>query len=294
MTKFEQREVDGPNNVGLFALEDITKDSIILRETPFYSFSIENMIHFMTKENPTGNIRLDTEIRGLQKLIRKANTKCKGSSSSFNQEYPPDTRILLDRMVAIITEIGFESESRDVQEKWLSLVDAHQDVRKDSPVGIFGLRSDKGKTMNGEIAYCRGFDKQKERYIVECKRSSTTNDEKILLKKENLKTVSGVFRSNSFQEGLFETRCRINHACEPNTKSCTIPEYNQLLGKRLIPVHPKECITIAQEDIKAGEELTSSYLFVGAGQSVDIRREELREKYRFECQCKTCINEESA
>ena len=293
MSKFEQREVNGPNNVGLFALEDIAKDSVILREIPFYVFSVENMMQFMASENPTGNPSLDGEIRSLQKQIKNANKQYHGQRSSFNEEYPPEVRILLDRMVAIITEYGFQSESREVQEKWLSLVDAHQEVRKESPVGIFGLSSELGKTINGQIAYCRGFDKLKKRYIVECTKGSNTNSEKVLLKRENLKTVSGVFRSNSFQEGLFETRCRINHACIPNTNSCTIPEYNELHDKRLIPEHPKECITIAATDIKAGEELTSSYLFVGAGKGVNVRREELREKYRFECHCKTCLEEDT-
>ena len=294
MAKFEQHEVDGPNNVGLFAVEDILKDSIILRETPFYSFSIENMMHYMTNENPTGNPVLDSEIRELQKQIRIANKKCSGKSASFNEEYPPQVRILLDRIVAIITEKGFELESSDVQEKWLALHDAHKNVRKGSPVGIFGLASEKGKTINGKIAYCCGYDKLKKRYIVECTKLSSINPEKLLLKRENLKTVSGVFRSNSYQEGLFEIRCRINHACIPNTKTWSIPDYNQLFGKTLISEHPNECITIAQEDIKAGEELTTSYLYVGAGKSVQARREELREKYRFECNCNACIREETA
>ena len=293
MSKFEQREVNGPNNVGLFALEDIPKDTIISREIPFYSFSLKNLMHYMSNKNPTGNPDLDAEIRELQIQIQIANKKYHGTSSSFDQEYPSDARILLDRMVAIITENNFELESRDVQEKWLRLCDAHQEVRRDTTVGIFGLSSEKGKTFNGEIGHCRGFDTHTKRYIVECNKSSTKNCNKMLLKKQNLKTVSGVFRSNSFQEGLFENRCRMNHSCLPNTVSCTVSEYNKLFGKNLVPEHPNECATVAQENIKAGDELTFSYLFVGAGKGVKDRREELREKYKFECQCKTCMEEDT-
>ena len=292
MLKFEQREVDGPNNVGLFALEDISKDTMIIREVPFYSLGMESMLHCMMQENPTGNPILDIEIRDLQTKISIANKKYHGRGSSFNEEYPPEARVLLDRMTAIFTEKGFESEPKEVQEKWLALHDAHQDVRNNTLVGIFGLNTVKGKAFNGKIAHCRGFDKCKKRYIVECTKSSTENPEKVLLKKENLKTVSGVARSNIFREGLFETRCRMNHACNPNTVTCSVSEYNQLAGKRLVANHPNECITIAKENIKIGEELTSSYLFMGAGKSVEIRKEELREKYKFECQCEACIKGE--
>ena len=288
MSKFEIREVDGPNNVGLFALEDISKYTIIIRETPFYSFGMENIRHYMMNANPTGNPVLDAEIRELQTKIGVANKKYKQRDSSFNERYPSEARILLDRMAAIMSEKDFESESKDVQEKWLALHDAHQDVRQDTLIGIFGLTSEKGKSFNGKIAYCRGFDKSKERYIVEC----NPNPEKVLLKKENLKTVSGVFRSNSYTEGLFETRCRMNHSCKPNTETLSVPQYNELYEKTLVANLPNECITIAKEDIKAGEELTAYYISIGAGKNVSIRREELREKYRFECQCECCCNEE--
>ena len=113
MSKFEIREVDGPNNVGLFALEDISKDTIIIRETPFYSFGMENIRHYMMKPNPTGNSVLDAEIRELQTKIGVANKKFKQRDSSFSERYPSEARILLDRMAAIISEKDFESESDD-------------------------------------------------------------------------------------------------------------------------------------------------------------------------------------
>ena len=74
--------------------------------------------------------------------------------------------------------------------------------------------------------------------------------------------------------------------------TCTLSEYNEMFGKELIAEKQNECITVAQQDIKAGDQLTLSYLFVGAGKDVRTRKEELSEKYRFECLCKTCIDEE--
>ena len=292
MYKFEQREVDGPSNVGLFALEDIPKQNVICRESPFYSFNRENIMHYMMNENPTSDPILDAEIRYLQTQIRLANEKYQRQKLSFEDEYPPNVRVLLDRMLAIIAEKSFTSESREVQEKWMALNDAHKQVRKDSTVGICGLQSENGKRFNGKIAHCSGFDNQKDRYIIECKTMSNKSAEKILLKKQNLKTVSGIFRSNSFQEGLFETRCRMNHSCLPNTLTCTLNEYNEIFGKELIADTPNECITVAKRDIKAGDQLTLSYLFLSAGKDVKGRREELREKYRFNCCCDACIREE--
>jgi len=163
MSKFEKREVDGPNNVGLFALENISKNSIIFRETPFYSFSKKDLVPYMIDENPTGNPDLDAEIRRLKYQIAMASEIYGKTGSSFNEKYPPNVRIYLDRLTAIVTEKGFDSQSKDVQRKWMDLHDAHQDVRKDTTVGIFGLNSEKGKSLNGQIAHCRGFQVGKEK-----------------------------------------------------------------------------------------------------------------------------------
>ena len=104
MSKFEQREVDGPSNVVLFALEDIPKQNVICRESPFYSFNRENIMHYMMNENPTSDPILDAELRNLQTQIRLANEKYQRQKLSFGDEYPPNVRILLDRMLAIIAE----------------------------------------------------------------------------------------------------------------------------------------------------------------------------------------------
>ena len=293
MTKFEKRQINGPSNIGLFASDDILKDTVIFREVPFYSFGMEKVMHYMLKKNPTGHPELDKEIRELQLRINVATRNHENNGSSFGEEYPPESRLLLDRLQEIITETAFESESKNVQEKWMALHDAHQHIRKNTSVGIFGLSSEKGKTINGSIAHCIGFDKSKKRYIVEHSTISSKAPEKLLLKKENIKTVSGIVRSNIYQEGLFENRCRLNHSCNGNTKTCTISEYNKLLGRNLIATHSNECITFAKEDIKAGEELTCSYLCKGAGKRLQIRREELYEKYKFFCKCDTCVKEEN-
>ena len=291
MAKVEQREVDGPHNVGLFALQNIRMNSIIFREAPFYSFNVEIMMYYLTNENPTENPILNSEIRELQLQIAIAHKKYNGEGSSFGEKYPPDARKYLDRLASIVAETGFKSESKEVQDKWLALHDAHKDIRIDTPVGIFGLNSEKGLSLNGKIGYCRGFDKSKNRYVIECEKSKLSKPERILLKKDNLKTISGIFRSNSFQEGLFEKRCRMNHSCNANTKTCSVQEYNQLHGKNLTPVHPNEVITFAKRDINIEEELTGCYVSYPKRKPVNVRREELSVKYNFICQCEICVEE---
>ena len=137
MAIFETRQVDGPNNVGLFASEDILKDEVIFREAPFYSFGMEKIVDYMVKKNPTGDPVLDKEIRKLQLSLMHANRKHVSQGLSFSEEYPAESRVLLDRLQEIITENGFQSEPKEVQEKWMALHDAHQNIRKDTPVGIF-------------------------------------------------------------------------------------------------------------------------------------------------------------
>jgi len=289
MSKFEKREVDGPKNVGLFALENIAKNSIIFREIPFYSFNKKDLVRYMTDENPTGNPDLDAEIRRLKSQVAMASKIYGKTGSSFNEKYPPNIRVYLDRLTAIVTENGFKSQSKDVQRKWMDLYDAHQDVRTDTTVGIFGLDSEKGKSLNGKIAYCRGFEVAKKRYKIKVDSNFTQKPEMILLKKENLKTVSGIFRSNAFNEGLFENRCRMNHACNANTETVKVSEYNRVFGRSLIPNDPNEFVTIANRNIESGEELTCRY--VSKDKSLKARREELKEKYKFECKCEVCKNE---
>jgi hypothetical protein len=92
------------------------------------------------------------------------------------------------------------------------------------------------------------------------------------------KTPSGVWRSNAYENpihGLYETRCRMNHSCDPNTEE----------GDGLA------CAVIrATRDIAPGEELFCSYLEED-GLEIDKRQTELRWRYRFDCRCSKCQQE---
>ncbi len=64
--------------MGLFALEDISKNTIIFRDAPFYSLPTKNVENYMLDKNPTGNPDLDAEIRTLQIQIAMASYQNRG------------------------------------------------------------------------------------------------------------------------------------------------------------------------------------------------------------------------
>jgi len=78
---------------------------------------------------------------------------------------------------------------------------------------------------------------------------------------------------------LFCLTARINHSCDPNAEV-----RSQEFVDKYIDV-------VARRDIQAGEELTISYIGVGAGvgkKSTSRRRRQLQAKYLFSCDCELC------
>ena len=78
-------------------------------------------------------------------------------------------------------------------------------------------------------------------------------------------------------EGLFSLLCVVNHACEPSV----VTRYRSWKGATILRVE-------ALRDIKAGEELTVSY--VDETEPLAARRAALA-SYRFECRCAKCERE---
>eukprot|EP00392_Amoebophrya_sp_AT5.2_P006457 g6469.t1 len=308
-----QYEVDGPfeireiseNNIGVFATEDLRAHDVIFREVPFYSSAKEKLIHYMTCPNPTGHFETDQEVRRLGGLIQDAMQRHMGKAG-FNDEYPPEVRAVIDKLIDLINAEACRNDvSEAVRRKWFALHDAHCQVPKtagkEGPerpyyVGAFGLTSEKGKTVNGDVGIVKGYDASKDRFCVKFD-SLGDGDCLLLLKSSNLKTANGCLRTNAFDEGLFELRCRMNHACRGanNTFACTVSEYNDLMagkkvrerktGKRIlfrpmIPRHEKECVILATKDIKKGQELTVNYVQGEEPKTTAMRQEQLWEKYR--------------
>jgi len=302
------------NNVGTYVTKDIERGRVILRECPFAK-TAELVLRFLSTPTPTGNAKSDEEIRSLQHAITTAGQTRQGAmlrrekegSGSFQDLYPPRVRAALDRLCIYAYQHEFDSLPETIQKKWLSLHDAFQDIPlgMETSVGIFGLQSPKGRLLNGTVGTSlgkRGKDKNEGRFSVRTKRKDDNGNiisEDLWIKKENIKTVYGTCRSNAFSNGLFEKICRINHNCKPNATELSMEGVTDVLDKqlpldnRLAPSKPNEYGVLSNREIKAGEELTISYLGKRIEtRSTKTRREELREKYGFHCECEACQRNE--
>jgi len=273
------------------------------------------MIHFHTNPSPTGDTAIDEEIQSLQRIVRMTAQRHQGAmlrmkrtgNEKINELFSPQARGALDKLYAYAYQHEFNLQPESIKKKWLSLHDAFQDVPlgMESPVGIFGLKSPKGMQLNDTIgtSYGKiGTGKNEGRFSV---RTVMTNEEGAMvtedlwIKMENLKTVYGTCRSNVFPSGLFEKSSRINHSCCPNATMLSVERLNQDLDNqlppnmRLAPGKPNEYAIIPVREIQAGEEVTLSYLGPHVeSRSTEARRETLREKYRFTCECEACKRNE--
>lgn len=316
-----------PNSVGIFATEDIEEGTVIIRECPLFADMLQKMLHFHTSSTPTGVTAIDEEIQSLQHIIRISGQRHqvamlrskREGNEHFNEMFPVRARAALDKLSVYAYQHEFNQLPESVQKKWLSLHDAFQDVPigMESPVGIFGLKSPKGEKLNGTIGTSlgkRGTGKDKGRYSVRTAKKNETEGnvtEDLWIKRENLKTVYGTCRSNTFQSGLFEKICRINHSCLSNTTMMSVEKLNRVLMMSveklnrglesqlppdvgLTPAQPNEqAIVPVNIGIKVGEELTLNYLGKCiATRSTKTRRETLREKYGFTCECEACKRNE--
>lgn len=304
------------NNVGTFATEDIEEGTIILRECPLFPDLQENSSHFNRSPAPTGDAEIDAEIRSLQRvgaMAAKTHEEAmsrmeRTGNASFHEVFPPQARAALDRLSLHAYQHKFNMQPESIKKKWLSLHDAFQDVPMgiESSVGIFGLKSEKGKQLNDTIGTCLGIvgsGRNTGRVSVRTVRHTEMGDtarKDLWIKRENLKTVYGTCRSNRFATGIFEKTSRINHSCCPNTAMLCMKKLEEGIPAHMraamgfAPSKPGEYVIVSEREIRAGEELTLSYL---GGQpvktrSTESRREILCEKYCFTCECEACKKNE--
>jgi hypothetical protein len=313
------------NGVGTFAVRDIKKGTVILRECPFVADLQRIMIHFHTDPAPTGDPAIDEEIRSLKREVesaihsrqcdvsRMAETMANGGGVVVDDRRPPPrARAALDKLNELAVRHEFDSRPESIQEKWLSLHDAFRVIPSgsESPVGISGLVSPKGRRLNDTIGTSlgkTGTGKNSGRFSVRTARKDergVVTMEDVWIKRENLTTVYGTCRSNSFLSGmLFERACRINHSCRPNAVLVPVEKLIRYLehkfGDRvppdvlLAPGKPNEHAVLSDRDIRSGEEITLNYLGSrDESRSTEARREILLQKYGFNCECEACERRE--
>ncbi|KAG7194813.1 SET domain-containing protein 5 [Scheffersomyces spartinae] len=88
----------------------------------------------------------------------------------------------------------------------------------------------------------------------------------------------GTYNINNLDLCMYLTQSHLNHNCEPNTKVILFPQ-SRTRGLQVI----------AARDIKAGEELTTTY--VNPLYPVQQRQRELRVNWGFVCGCQRCKDE---
>ncbi|CAM44467.1 hypothetical protein LBRM_35_7140 [Leishmania braziliensis MHOM/BR/75/M2904] len=88
--------------------------------------------------------------------------------------------------------------------------------------------------------------------------------------------VSDLLRSCRGQ-GIYEVGCLFNHSCDPNLSV----QYSSLNDETLT--------VVALRDVKAGEELTISY--IDSSLPFAVRQQQLLDHYLFECRCPRCVAE---
>eukprot|EP00398_MALV-I-01_sp_L67-1_P000438 gene438-890_t len=244
---YEEKEV-GPGNVGLFANCDIAEGTVIFREAPFVANAPNEAEYQRELEK---NIKhcdqmLQWEFEELSDRIRIASMLNQGWYSE-EERFSPAVKKDLDRHFEIGLIAKFLTLSDEKQNQWMSLHDAFQDIPTNciSLVFIFGCDSGKQLVLNGRFGESQGFDSESQSYFVKI----DGQEDLVKIKRENLKTPGGVFRTNCYPTGLFEIRSRMNHSCAPNVESFQVGKSND-----------GEYEFRACRDIQAGEELTACYL----------------------------------
>lgn len=92
---------------------------------------------------------------------------------------------------------------------------------------------------------------------------------------EEFMYMMGTYNINNLDSCVFLIQSHLNHNCDPNTSVETAP-INRYDGLKVF----------AARDIKAGEELTTTY--VNPAHTVQQRQRELRVNWGFVCKCRKC------
>ncbi len=164
-------------------------------------------------------------------------------------------------------------------------------ARSDLGAGQLVLRESPLLLMPNEVYSADDMDRI-ERWLdrrlnaLSCERRAAFFDLSDCRSPSDDKTVLGIFFTNDMDFGgdaaLFPDMARANHSCAPNA------DFVSRLGRGVQDL-------VATRDIKAGEEITISYLPAAKeGSDVrEVRQDYMRQWYGFRCCCKACNMEVS-
>ena len=245
-------------------------------------------------ESPLCVISQDPKLQMANPLIRPLLIQCMSL-----KDQPAQVRALMSEVTEINAKVAYASLSVEAQQAWMSLLDAFS-IAPGGRVRIMGLTSTAGERFNGLEATVLRYDAVKDRWSVRL----LVDDSEVAIRAQNLdgtdgKTAGGVVRTNSYgfrsdyaessaaggsaggsqamDAGLYRILCRANHSCAPNVRK-------EFLEGGRVRVY-------ATKPIGDGQEILSCY--GGSHLPVGQRRDYLRSRYAFWCQCDRCQEEQA-
>jgi hypothetical protein len=282
-----------PGHTGIFATRDILKNSTILSEVPLMVDKAFDM-----QEVLPGSATCI--------LTPEDQIKAKALFAEFTQHTNRKTEVVspaafgvFDKLTEMWTDAKAAKLDAAKREEFWALHDCNTDAvhSEGTKVRIHGLRSESGRALNDRDAVVikRAPPASDNRWKVML--PSGKNGEFVegdskkyfAVKGENLKTASGIQRTNSFKEGnenllvTYSLISRFNHACVPNCRKMFVNslDYLQVASYRARRV-------VAVEDIKKGDELFLCYSSIRSDITTHERRTALLDKYKFWCNCSEC------
>lgn len=201
--------------------------------------------------------------------------------------FPPDAQAALDGLAAHAVSDGLRMADAAAADAFWRLEDAHRRPAVRERVVVDGLTSEAGAKMNGLRGVVVGAAEAADRVRVRLFASAPGTRDKAV-KRANLKSAGGVFRTNAFADAgdptvngggkVLATLSRVNHACGA-AANVTKTWIGGADGTRRARVS-------TTRQVKKGEELLLDY--VGGGHDRAARRSLLKLKYSFDCDCATC------
>ena len=269
--------------LGLLAMRRVERGELVFEEPPVVVISTDPQL-----------LMRDPEV---SPLLMRCMSLSQAPAAAGDTSNKAKVRELMSSITEISAQRAYAKLPVASQQAWMELIDAFS-IRTGGRVRIMGLSSAAGARMNGLEGTAGQYDGAKDRWSVKYTLDGVEGE--VSMRAQNLdapahKTVGGVFRSNSYalsstvgddcrrptvgserapmQAGLFAFLCRANHSCWPNVRK----EFDEGGHVRVY----------ATSVIEEGAEILSSYGFT-AGLPVEGRREELKRRYCFYCECARC------
>lgn len=257
----------------LVATKDIEKYDIVLVDDLLVA-QPHNQIH--------PSLQTDAEFK---QAIRTQQEITKKYGHIKRSEWPEKVKRQYNR-VSDLNSSAYLLESPNVEEIW-KLEDSRREAQVGDVVMIDGLKSQSGKKLNGQMGkIAKADNKDSSRLGVQVFGSTGTENALKSIKQCNLKTLSGIFRTNGYRGSAFNgisakeeyhmgaLACRINHACM-DASNVSFASFSDI-GKTFV---------VAVRKIAKGDQIVFDYKGSDRGYGDHDCREELKKQYGFWCQC---------